>query len=88
MKKTFQIETKRTQWLADTVANPLFSEAISFALSEYSSQVCSEENAGPKILGANEAFEVLRLLASKETPKQNTGRHLNYQTRNDDNARR
>lgn len=88
MKKTFQTEAKRAQWLADTVANPLFNEAVSFALSEYASQVCGEENGSQKILGAKEAFEVLRVLPNKETPKTENRRELNYHTRTDDNASR
>jgi hypothetical protein len=60
------------------VANPLFQEAVSFTISEYSATVAGSPDSGAKITGAIQGLNVLMELAQPAVKPQKPAKRLDY----------
>jgi len=69
MKSVFQLGKSRTDWLAETVSNPAFKEAVCFAIAEYSTEMTGHPGDGFKMAGAQRILQILQNLSD---PKKTT----------------
>jgi hypothetical protein len=66
MKEIFQLQKDRVDWLAEVVANPIFQEAVVFAIAQYTRAMAGDPGDSLRIRGG---VEVLGILKDLPAPK-------------------
>ena len=62
MKEVFQLQKNRVDWLAETVANPFFKEAVVFAIAQHTRAMAGDPGDSLRIRGGVEVLNILKEL--------------------------